>query len=145
MDVNEKNWKRNDDKHPIATLNMELVKEVTMDLSPLNILERREQVWKDRYSQKKRRGSDAVWCGKISEKRRRLVKREEDSDASECSSRRSVDSQKRERDADDAESGREKRRKTLDVQGIKQKLGAAKDSKHRHIKSLVSVSLNRIL
>jgi hypothetical protein len=138
---NEKNWKENGDP-PIATLNMELVKEVTKGLSPLNILEKREQAWmesNDRVS-KKRRGSDVAECG---EKRRKMVKREEDSDASECSSRKSVDSQKRERDAGDENSdSREKRRKTLDVQD---KLDAAKGRKRSHIKNLIPISLNRVL
>ncbi len=144
---NWKNWKENGD-HPIATLNMELVKEVTKDLSPLNILEKRERAWmesNDRAS-KKRRGSDVVECGKGGEKRRKTVKREEDSDASEYSSRKSVDIPKRERDCDDENGdGREKRRKTLDVQDIKQKHDAAKGSKRRHIKNLIPISLNRML
>jgi len=136
---NGQNWKGNDD-HPIATLNMDFVKEITKDLSPLNILENRERDWmksNDRIS-KRRRGSDAAECGKSGQKK---MKMEEESDSSDSSSRKSV---KRERDVDTEGSYRkEKRRRTLDI--IKQESNAAKEGKRKHIRNMVPVSLNRAL
>ncbi|KIL61574.1 hypothetical protein M378DRAFT_166683 [Amanita muscaria Koide BX008] len=109
-------WKG--DKHPIASLNMEFVKQVTKNLSPLNILKNHERDWSP--SSKRMRDSEV---DNIVGKRRKTTV-EEESDASESSSVKSAGSQKRERDADDSESGdgREKKRKTLDVWDTKQEL-----------------------
>ena len=119
--VKKEHWKG--DKHPIASLNMEFVKQVTKDLSPLNILENHEPVWNESNGRPPKRMRDSEVVNSIG-KRRKAVEKEEDSDASESSSVKSAGSQKRERDADDFESGdgREKKRKMLDIQDTKQEL-----------------------
>ena len=111
----EQHWEG--DKHPIASLNMEFVKKMTKDKSPLNILENHERVWKSMGQAPKRmRDSEPV----SSVGKRRKTMEAEDSDASESSSVKSAGSQKRERDTDDSESGdgREKKRKVDAEQGL---------------------------
>lgn len=107
-------------EHLIASLDMEFVKKMTKNISPLNILKNHERASNARAS-KRMRDTDVVV--ESFEKRRKTME-EEGSDASESSSGRSTASQKRERDADDSESddGREKKRKMLDVQVIRQEL-----------------------
>ncbi|KAF8336739.1 hypothetical protein F5887DRAFT_986297 [Amanita rubescens] len=150
------NWQGGDPHHPIATLKMKFIEQETEKWCRSNIRKNElhksngrdpkrmrdsDTTESNKSVEKRRKMMETEQDSDASESSGRKSLEGEDSDASKSSgrnslegedsdasvsSKKSADSQKRERDADGAESSGErgKRRKTLDVEDTKQAVGA---------------------